>query len=345
MFNYPSLYIFKDYFSIKTKRRKMPTSIVTGGAGFIGSHLCEALIRKGHKVICFDNLSTGSLKNIQNLNNNLNFKFIKGDVIKKSEIEKAFSENIDYVFHYAATVGVKRTLENPLLVLDDIDGMRNILELSRIKDAKKVVFSSSSEVYGDPVEFPESEESHTNAKLPYAVTKLMSEKYMQAYHKLYNLPTVSLRLFNVYGPKQESTPYGFVVGIFIKSILNNMKIPIFGDGSQTRDFVFIQDNINATLKCLETEKCNGEVINIGTGKPTSIIDLAETVARVLKKEKIEFEFLPTREYEIKHRFPDITKMKRILDYKHIFSIEEGLRETISWFKFNQFNGLLNQSSS
>src|SRR3989344_304627 len=185
--------------------------LVTGGAGFVGSNLIKKLLEDTAKVICFDDLSTGAEGNIEEFKNNQNFSFVKGDANKFKDLEKVFKDNkIDYVFHYSARVGVIRTIERPLEVLEDIEGIKNILKLSSDHGVQKVVFSSSSEVYGEPVEIPEKEDGHLNPKLPYAVVKLVGENYMQSYYQTKGLKTCSLRFFNVYGPKQDSSAYGFV---------------------------------------------------------------------------------------------------------------------------------------
>jgi UDP-glucuronate decarboxylase len=317
----------------------MKNILVTGGAGFIGSHLCEALIRKGNKVVCVDDLSTGNTNNISHLQDN--FKFVKGDANSYDVLKSVFNENqFDSVFHYAAIVGVDRTLENPVSVLNDIKGTQHILDLSKDKGVKEVIFASSSEVYGEPVEIPETEEGPLNAKLPYAVTKLMSEQLLKAYYEEFGIKTTSLRFFNVYGPKQDSSPYGFVVGIFIEQILKGLSPTIFGDGTQTRDFVYIEDNINAALQVLDNQKCAGEIINIGTGRPVTILDLGETLLKVMgsNKEPIHME---TERIDIKHRFPDVSKMRAMLSFRPKYKLEEGLAKTIDWYKqkksFTSFN--------
>ena len=301
--------------------------LVTGGAGFIGSHLCEELAKK-HEVFCLDNLSTGKKENITNPK----IKFIKADANNKEELSKLFKgQDFDWVFHHAAVVGVKRTLENPLSVLNDIEGTKNILELSLKHGIKKVLFASSSEVYGEPVEIPEKEDGHLNAKLPYAITKLMSENYLKAYYKEHGLKTTSLRFFNAYGPRQDSSDYGFVVGIFIKQVLKNQSPTIFGDGTQTRDFVYIKDNIDATIKAMESEKTNGEVFNIGTGRPTTILDLAETIIGLCGKD-LQPVFIGNSRIDVRHRFPDISKMRSIIGFRPKYNLEAGLKETINWYK-------------
>lgn len=305
--------------------------LVTGGAGFIGSNLCYKLLELGNEVVCFDNLSTGKLKNVEYLKTNPNFRFVKGDA-NTEDLNAVFKKYTpDYVFHYAAVVGVKRTIENPLSVLNGIGGIKKILELSRKHNIKKIIFSSSSEVYGNPIDVPEKEDGIVNPKMPYAVTKLMGEKLFEAYHKEYGLRTTSLRFFNAYGPKQDYTPYGFVVGIFIKQALQNKPLTIFGDGKQTRDFFYIEDNVDCSIKALESKKTDGEVINVGSGKETTILDLANQVKEVSGRE-LKIEHLPERPDDIPRRCADITKMKTLLNFTPKFSLTEGLKMTFDWYK-------------
>lgn len=307
------------------------TILVTGGAGFLGSHLCEYLVGRGNRVICFDNLSTGSLRNLENLKNRI--ILVKGNANKFSDLEPIFKNNkIDGIFHYAAVVGVKRTSENSLKVLEDVNGVKNILELALKYGKPKVIFSSSSEVYGEPVEIPEIESGHINPKIPYAVVKLYGEKLMEAYWQKYRLPTCSLRFFNVYGPRQESSDYGFVAGIFIKNVLKGKPPVIFGDGTQTRDFVYIDDNIEVAFRALESKKTNGETINVGTGKPTTILDLAETIIEECGMTgKINVKFSPKRD-DVRHRFPDVSKMIRFIGFRPKIPLRLGLKKTIDWYR-------------
>jgi len=314
--------------------KKSKIYLVTGGAGFIGSHLCEALLGKGNKVICFDNLSTGKTENISGIKNNANFIFIKGDANKIKDIEPVFKENnIEGVFHYAAVVGVKRTMENPLSVLEDISGIKNILELSLQNGKPKVVFSSSSEVYGEPKELPEKEDGPKNPISPYATVKLAGENFLEAYRLQHDLKTCSLRFFNVYGPKQESSDYGFVVGIFIKQVLNGKSPIVFGDGTQTRDFVYIEDNIEASIRAMESDESVGQIINIGAGNPVTIYDLANLVINCSnQKGKIKPEFAENKRIDIKHRSPEISKMIKLLGFHPAVSLEAGLKKTIDYYK-------------
>ena len=301
--------------------------LVTGGAGFIGSHLCETLIKKGNKILCLDNLNSGSMDNLPPVGDK--FRFIKVDLNKVDLNKLLKGEEIDYIFHYSALVGVKRTLENPLAVLRDVDGIKNVLEYARLNNVKKVIYASSSEIYGEPINIPEYEDGIMNAKLPYAVTKLMGEKLFDAYYKEFGLNTCSLRFFNVYGSRQNYSPYGFVVGIFIKQALNNQPLTLFGDGSQTRDFTFIEDVIATSILAMRSN-CVGS-INIATGKQIKIIDLAKKIIKLCNK-NVKLKFLPERQYEIKNRCADITKMRKVLEFKPQFSLEKGLMKTIEWYK-------------
>lgn len=314
------------------------TILVTGGAGFIGSHLCEELIGLGAKIICVDNFSTGKKENISHLLKNKKFVLVKADVNNMDEISPVFSKyKIDYVFHYAAVVGVKRVIENPLVELPDIFGIKNILELSRKHKVKKVIFSSSSEAYGFSTELPLKEDSgkellyNKSDKVHlYALVKLMGERMMKTYNDFYGLSTCSLRFFNVFGPRQESSAYGFVVGVFIKQILNNQRPTVFGTGYQTRDFIYVKDNVRIAIKALLSPKTNGQLINIGSGRQTTIIDLAERLVRISGK-KLKPKFIKSRGDEIMYRSPDTQKMKKLLGEKIKDNLDKNLKITYEWY--------------
>lgn len=310
------------------------TLLVTGGAGFIGSHLTDKLLRCGAKVISLDDLSSGNMRNIRVFLINKNFKFIKGDANDLPTLRKIFRlQKIDYIFHYAARVGVQRTFERPLEVLRDVDGIKFILELSVKHKIKKVMFASSSEVYGNPVEIPEKEDGYLNPHMPYGVVKLLGEHFMQSYYKTFGLKTCSLRFFNVYGPRQDSTPYGFVTGIFMNKVLQGGPLVVFGDGMQTRDFVFVEDNINAAFAALLSEKTNGEVMNVGIGRAVTILTLAKKIIGVSGKRDVKIEFRPHRAGDsIRHRNPSVVRMKKLIKYSPEYSLDKGLKATYDWYK-------------
>lgn len=313
----------------------MERVLVTGGAGFIGSHLCEALANKGFNVFSIDNFSTGKLINTSSLLRCRNFNIYLFDVNNRRDLEhaRAFQRvKPDYIFHYAATVGVKRVLEDPFASLEDIEGIKNILELSLKYEVKKVIFASSSEVYGESPESPQKEDGMLNPLLSYGAVKLVGEHFCTAYYKKYGLPTCALRFFNVYGPRQEGSDYGFVVSIFINQVLTGRRPTVFGDGSQTRDFTYVSDNVEAALLAMESEKADGQIFNVGTGKETSILKLAEKIIKISGK-NLEPEFLHQRsEFEITHRLPDVSKIKKILGFKAKVDLEEGLARTIDYYK-------------
>ena len=315
--------------------------MVTGGAGFIGSNLCEELLDQGYEVMAVDNLSTGKVGNISALESNPNFKFVLCDVNKYPTISQAFNEfRPDYVFHYAAVLGVKRVVEEPLLVLEDIEGLQNVMRLAAEYDVKKVIFSSSSEAYGNMAELPLREDTNrelehqTHSTSLYALVKIIGEKVMKVYNDKYKLPTVSLRFFNVFGPKQESSAYGFVVGVFIKQILEGKNPTVYGDGYQTRDFIYIDDNVRMAIKAMLSDQVNGEVINIGVGRQTTILDLAERLIRISGKD-LKPEFLPALPSEIKYRSPDISKMQRLLGEKIEDNFDAYLKVTYDSYVKNQ----------
>lgn len=307
--------------------------LITGGAGFIGSHLCGRLLRDSHDVVCLDNFYTGKRKNIEPLLKSPNFKLHECTVRDFRKLKEAFKkEKPELVYHLAVVVGVKRTLESPEEVLEtNIQGTVNVLNAGLESGTSKVVNISSSEVYGDPVEVPEREDSPKNVSLPYALSKLVAEEYAQIFYQKHGLATVSLRLFNAYGPGQDCSPYGFVVGVFINRVLRKEPPVIFGDGFQTRDFTYIDDVIEPIVLAAKSNTVNGGAINIAAGKPVIILDLAELVIE-LCGEKLEPIFAPERPFEIKHRFADISKMRTVLGYKPKYDLKEGLKLTIDWYR-------------
>lgn len=318
----------------QVKNLKGKTVLVTGGAGFIGSHLAERLLGLGTRVVVVDNFSTGKRENLKEVLNNKNLKIRKIDVNNYKALKRIFEDyKADYVFHYAALLGVKRLEEEPMEILKDIEGIKNIFELSSKNKIKKLIFASSSEVYGEPLSLPEKEDGVYNPRDVYALVKLIGENLAQIYYEKYKLPACTLRLFNVYGPRQNSSPYGFVVGIFIKQLLKGKKPTIFGDGLQTRDFIYIKDNVEAAILALLNKKTNGEIINIGIGRQITILDLAERITRISGK-KLKPKFLPERKIDIRYRCPDTKKMKKLLGFTPQRSLDKGLRATYAWYKKN-----------
>ncbi len=313
------------------------TVLITGGAGFVGSNMADRLLSLGARVVCLDNLSTGKKENIAEALLSPSYTFVHGDANNKEDLLSLFeNEKFDYVFHYAATVGVIRTVENPLSVLHDIEGIRHVLELSHIHGVKKVMYASSSEVYGEPLELPEREDGRLSPELPYATVKLIGEHFMRAYFQTYGLKTCSLRFFNVYGPKQDASAKGFVAGVFIREALEQRNLTIFGEGNQTRDFVYIADNIEASLRALLSDATNGEAMNIGRGTPVTIQELAQKVIEVSGNTHLKVEFQPLRKAgEILHRTPSLEKMKTCIDFVSPTSLEEGLQKTFAWYKQQQ----------
>jgi UDP-glucose 4-epimerase len=299
--------------------------LITGGAGNVGGALaCHLVQKKQYHVVVTDNLITGSLKNLPKEQEN--FTFIKCDVNNYNDLSAVMlAFKFDYVFHYAALVGVKRTLSNPIAVLQDIEGIKNILNLSKNTGVKRVFYSSSSEVYGEPVEFPQNE--HTtplNSRLPYAIVKNVGEAFFKSYHKEYGLDFTIFRFFNTYGPKQSND---FVISKFIELAMNNQDITIYGNGLQTRTFCYIDDNIEATTKIFEDSLYLNEVINIGNSKELSVVGLAEKIIRITESSSSIIHLDPLKEGDMTRRQPDNSKMLRILN-RDLLTIEEGITKIL-----------------
>ncbi|MCK4664237.1 MAG: NAD-dependent epimerase/dehydratase family protein [Bacteroidales bacterium] len=300
--------------------------LVTGGAGFIASSLAEKLIKdKKNYVVIVDNLLTGNLKKLPNLPKN-NWQFIKCDVNNYRDIaEVMLSFKFDYVFHYAAVVGVKRTQENPISVLNDINGINNILGLLKNTGVKRVFFSSSSEIYGDPVEIPQNVyTTPLNSRLPYAIVKNVGEAFIKSYNQEYGFDYTIFRFFNTYGAKQSRD---FVISKFLIKALNNDDITIYGDGKQTRTFCYIDDNIDACLKALYNKKVVNDVINVGGSKEISILELAKTIINLTNSKSKIVHLPPLKEGDMKRRKPDNAHMKKLLN-KELITLEEGINRIL-----------------
>lgn len=307
--------------------------LVTGGAGFIGSNLCEALLKKGYKVRCLDNLSTGQEENIKELSEYENFTFVKGDICDFDVCEKT-CEGVDYVLHQAAWGSVPRSIEMPLYYEEvNIRGTLNMMQAARQAGVKRFVYASSSSVYGDSSELPKVEGREGNLLSPYAFTKRADEEYGKLYSVLYGLETVGLRYFNVFGRRQDpASDYAAVIPKFIRLLLQGESPEIHGDGLQSRDFTYIENVIEANLKaCASKEKVAGEVFNVAFGGQETILSMYQDICRELGV-SIQPRFVERRKGDIRHSNANIEKAKRLLGYQPEYDFKEGLHLTIDWYK-------------
>lgn len=311
------------------------TILVTGGAGFIGSNICEALLNMGHTVRCLDDLSTGKQANVDLFLNNERYTFIKGDIRDLDTCLKA-TEGVDYVSNQAAWGSVPRSIKYPLLYEEiNIRGTLNMMEASRQNGVKRFVYASSSSVYGDEPNLPKKEERIGNVLSPYALTKKVCEEYGRLYTNLYGLETVGFRYFNVFGRRQDPDgAYAAVIPKFIKSLLNNKTPTINGDGKQSRDFTYVDNVIEANLKgMIAPKEATGQAYNIAYGGQEFLIDLYNELCRILEKD-IKPIFGPDRAGDIKHSNADISKARKLLGYDPEFSFADGIKLAIDWYKKN-----------
>jgi len=301
--------------------------LITGGAGFIGSSLAERLSKNSENfIVIVDNLITGTLSKIPKSVHH-NVKFIKTDVNDFQDISSIFySYRFDYVFHYAAMVGVKRTLAHPVMVLNDIKGINNVLNLSKNTGVKRVFYTSSSEVYGEPVEYPQNE--HTtplNSRLPYAIVKNVGEAYLRSFKKEFDLDFTIFRLFNTFGPKQSTD---FVISKFLAAAIRDKDISIYGDGSQTRTFCYIDDHLDATINSFYNNLIVNDVANIGADNEMTILDLAKLIIRLTNSHSKIIHLPQLKEGDMTRRKPDVTKMNMLLQREPTF-LEDGIKAIIN----------------
>ena len=309
--------------------------LVTGGAGFIGSNLCEAILNLGYKVRCLDDLSTGKQKNVDLFASNENYEFIKGDIKDLDTCMKA-CEGVDYVLHQAAWGSVPRSIEMPLFYCaNNINGTLNMLEAARQNKVKKFVYASSSSVYGDEPVLPKKEGREGNLLSPYAVSKRADEEWAKQYTRHYGLDTYGMRYFNVFGRRQDPNgAYAAVIPKFIKQLMKGERPTINGDGKQSRDFTYIENVIEANLKaCLASHEAAGEAFNIAYGGREYLIDIYYGLCDALGV-KIEPNFGPDRAGDIKHSNADISKAQSMLGYNPDWSFEKGIKAAIEWYKEN-----------
>ncbi len=301
--------------------------LVTGGAGHIGSALVAKLMQKPDNIVfVIDNLSTGSLSNIPKAATR-NLKFFNADINDPRAICTMMDKfYVDYIFHFAAVVGVARTQQNPLSVLDDIKGIQNVLECSKNTGVKRVFFASSSEVYGEPVSLPQHEHNTPlNSRLPYAVVKNVGEAYCRSYQKEYGLAYTIFRFFNTYGPCQSPD---FVVSRFLEAALKNLDITIYGDGSQTRTFTYVDDTVDTCINCLYNDLHVNDVINIGNHVLCSVLDLAKTIIEITGSSSNIVHLPPLPDGDMTRRQPDNSQMLKVLG-RPLIGLEDGLKRIIN----------------
>ena len=305
-------------------------ALVTGGAGFIGSHLVETLLSAGCKVTVLDNLSTGNLLNLEPVMDHITF--YQNDIRELDMLEKA-AEGCDVIYHLAAVVAVQQTVSNPIesTMINDI-GTINVLEAARSKNVRRLVLASSCAVYGDDPHLPKMESMLPRPASPYAVHKLSAEHYARIYFDLFGLETVSLRFFNVYGPRQDpSSPYSGVISIFMAKAVSNQVPVIYGDGNQSRDFVYVKDVVKANLLAASTDNLAGNVLNIGTGSNVLINRLWELIA-LLGGHRLAPRYEPARSGDILHSVAGMELVQSVLKFKNDFTLEQGLEITFDWYR-------------
>lgn len=305
----------------------MASYLVTGGAGFIGSHISEALLKRGHRVRVADSLVTGYRDNLRD-----GVEFVEAD-LANAGAAAAVLDGMDYVLHQAAIPSVPRSVRNPVEShRANVDAMLNVLVAARDAGVRRVVFAGSSSVYGDLPTLPKREDMPTNPMTPYALQKLVSEQYGQMFTRLYGLEVVTTRYFNVFGPRQDpGSPYSGVISLFIKALLEGTRPVIYGDGSQTRDFTFVTNVVDGVLRAAETPAVGGEVFNVATGGRVSLNELLAVLKKIIGSD-VEPIYEAARMGDVRDSQADIAKAERLLGYRPTVTLEAGLRETVAWFK-------------
>ena len=305
----------------------MTSYLVTGGAGFIGSHLTEELVRRGHRVRVADSLITGKKQNIQDIPG---VEFLQGDLADMPFAQRVV-EGIDYVLHQAAIPSVPRSVKDPVTSnRANIDASINILVAARDAGVKRLVYAGSSSAYGDTPTLPKREDMATNPLSPYALQKLVAEQYCQMFTRLYGFETVTIRYFNVFGPRQDpGSPYSGVISLFSTALLEGRRPTIYGDGGQTRDFTYVANVVDGVLRACEAAAASGEVINVATGGRISLNDLLATMNRALGT-NIQPVYQEARVGDVRDSQADISKAQRLLGYTPIVPLDEGIAKTLEW---------------
>jgi nucleoside-diphosphate-sugar epimerase len=306
-------------------------ALVTGGAGFIGSHIASALVNDGARVRVLDDLSTGHRENIDEIGGDVDF--IQGSVADEELLNKAL-ENVELVFHEAAIPSVPRSVEAPRQThIASVDGTFSLLVAARDRGVRRVVYAASSSAYGDQPTLPKSEEMRPDPLSPYAVAKLVGEYYCRAFTRVYGLETVSLRYFNVFGPRQDQgSQYSGVVSRFISSLLSNERPVIYGDGEQSRDFTYIDNVVFANLNAASAKEASGKVINVANGQRITLNQLLAELKELTGKQDVTADYLEPRVGDVRHSLADNTMARELLGYESKVDLREGLRRTIDWFK-------------
>lgn len=309
---------------------KKPLCLVTGGAGFIGSNLVDGLLAKGYRVRVLDNLSTGKKENLAPVLSRIDF--IKGDLRNDKHVQKAV-RGAAFVFHLGAIASVPQSVVQPVETHEvNVTGTFKLLDASRKAGVRRFVFTSSSATYGETDEFPTSEEDPFRPESPYGVSKAMGELYCKVFSKTYGLETVSLRYFNVFGPRQNPrSHYANVIPIFIKCFLEGIPPEVHWDGKQSRDFVYVDDVVTANILAMTRSGISGESFNIGTRSEARVIDCLKGIQKILGNTKLKAVYKPKRPGDVRRTFADITKARRMLGYKPAMTFTQGLKKTVEWF--------------
>lgn len=307
----------------------MSTYLVTGGAGFIGSHLSEELVRRGHRVRVADSLITGKRSNLDHIPG---VEFVEGDLADLEFATKS-AEGCEYVLHQAAIPSVPRSVQDPITSnRANVDGTLNMLVAARDAGVKRLVFAASSSAYGDTPTLPKHEQMPVNPLSPYALQKVVGEQYLQMFTRLYGLETVSIRYFNVFGPRQDpSSPYSGVISVFATALLDNRPPKIYGDGEQTRDFTYVANVVDGVLRACDAPHASGEVINVATGGRISLNRLFYAMRDVVGG-TLEPVYAEPRKGDVRDSQADIRKSKALLGYEPVVSFEDGLARTIAWYR-------------
>jgi len=307
----------------------MGICLVTGGAGFIGSHIVEELLNLGYKVRVIDNFCTGKMRNIKHLISDI--ELIKGDIRDREQLSLAL-DNAEYVFHEAALRSVPRSVDDPLSTNDvNVYGTLLLLEVARKKKVKRIIYASSSSVYGNVPILPKREDQVPAPISPYAVSKLVGEYYCKVYTEIYGLDTISLRYFNVFGPRQDPySRYAAVVPKFILLALKDEPLEIHGDGKQSRDFTYVKNVVKANIRAMHVKRGGGKVYNIACGEKYSVLDIAEVVGKILRK-KLRYRFTSPRKGDVRHTLADISLAEKELGYKPEVDFYSGMVETVEYF--------------